>query len=152
MKTSTCVVARLDTSRSKLFRPKQKHMIGISKSLVVHIRRKSPDMDGVRVLHCTDTTHKQDAFGRAQTKDTKPPCSLENKRCRSIQLITINYPNTPVTGTANNTQFPYDGNGNRVKIVEVTAGSVSGTKLFIFAQGGMCEPSVSMITETTYAV
>jgi RHS repeat-associated protein len=54
-------------------------------------------------------------------------CSL-----RSCLSITINYP-----GSGNFTSFTYDGMGNRVKIVE--SGTVSSTKQFIFAQGGMCE-------------
>jgi RHS repeat-associated protein len=50
------------------------------------------------------------------------------------RLITINYP-----GSGNNSRFTYDGLGNRVKIVETTSGTISSTKQFIFAQGGMCE-------------
>jgi RHS repeat-associated protein len=48
------------------------------------------------------------------------------------RLITINYP-----GSGNYTSFTYDGMGNRVKIVET--GTLTNTKQFIFAQGGMCE-------------
>ena len=47
---------------------------------------------------------------------------------------TINYP-----GSNNFTSFTYDGQGNRVKIVETTGGSTTSTKQFIFAQGDMCE-------------
>jgi RHS repeat-associated protein len=91
-------------------------------------------MDGVRLLHCADATHTQDAFGRGQTKDTTPPCSLENKPCCGIPLITINYP-----GTGNFTSFTYDGFGHRVKIVEEIANAISSTKQFIFEHGGMVE-------------
>jgi RHS repeat-associated protein len=50
------------------------------------------------------------------------------------RLTQINYP-----GSGNNTVFSYDGFGNRVEIVETTGGSVSSTKQFIVAQGGVCE-------------
>jgi uncharacterized protein RhaS with RHS repeats len=44
--------------------------------------------------------------------------------------VTINYP-----GSNNFSSFTYDGDGNRVKIVETTSGSVSSTKQFIFDSG-----------------
>ena len=50
------------------------------------------------------------------------------------RLIQINYP-----GTSNYSQFTYDGFGNKVKIVEVSGGTTTSTKQFVWCSSQMCE-------------
>lgn len=50
------------------------------------------------------------------------------------RLLQITYP-----GSGNNTQFVYDGLGNRVEIQETTSGSVTDTKQFVLCDSQPCE-------------
>jgi RHS repeat-associated protein len=50
------------------------------------------------------------------------------------RLLQITYP-----GSGNNTQFSYDPSGRCVKIVEVTGGSTTSTKQFVWCDNQLCE-------------
>ncbi|RTL42363.1 MAG: hypothetical protein EKK48_10235 [Candidatus Melainabacteria bacterium] len=50
------------------------------------------------------------------------------------RLIKITYP-----GSGNNSQFTFDGNGICAKIVEVSGGSTTSTKQFVWCGGARCE-------------